>query len=270
MRDIDIFLVLPFVIATSKAFTPPMPFSSRNALAPRFGTATKLEMIVASAPSSQDSTMRNAINSMHIKDIRDELASYGVDCSSIFEKSELIDALMKARHDDWLRKEFEVNDSTAAAYDRYRTPTDKEYTWNDSEAEITPPMHDTDPVSNNEEKKFTFKQGLEDMADILKEKVRKERVKLEMAKLKDTKVQELRKELESYGIPTRGYFEKSEFTKAVAEARVDGVKKKSTSFSSTRNTETGDQWDSSFKDVTVFRFDSSLLDPYDIIDVQHR
>jgi hypothetical protein len=250
MRDNAIIPVLLSIIATSKAFAPSTSFS-RNSMALRVTTA---------APP-QDTPMRNVINSMHMKDIRDELATYGVDCSSIFEKNELVDALIKARYDHWMQKEFEENDSTFA---------DKAYTWNDNEAENSSHTDDRDTASDNEAKTFTFKQGLEDMADILKDNVRKERIKLEMAKLKDMKVQELRKELESYGVPTKGYFEKSEFTKAVAEARVDGVKKKQTFFSSDRKNAVGNQWDPSFKDVRVFRFDSSTLDPYDVIDVQSR
>jgi hypothetical protein len=38
------------------------------------------------------------------------------------------------------------------------------------------------------------------------------------------KVGELKKELESYGVSTKSYFEKSEFVRAVAEARIDGMR----------------------------------------------
>ena len=58
---------------------------------------------------------------------------------------------------------------------------------------------------------------------------RKGRIKVEQTKLKDSSmsVKEMRNELESlYGISTKSYFEKSEFVKALAEARVDGMKKK--------------------------------------------
>ncbi|KAL3809452.1 hypothetical protein ACHAXA_001280 [Cyclostephanos tholiformis] len=54
-------------------------------------------------------------------------------------------------------------------------------------------------------------------------KIRRERIQREMEKCNAMKVGELKKELESYGISTRSYFEKSEFVRAVAEARVDGV-----------------------------------------------
>ena len=51
---------------------------------------------------------------------------------------------------------------------------------------------------------------------------RRERISREMELCGGMKVGELKKELESYGVSTRSYFEKSEFVRAVAEARVDG------------------------------------------------
>jgi len=48
-----------------------------------------------------------------------------------------------------------------------------------------------------------------------------------MSKAQSQKVSELKSELESYGVSTKSFFEKSEFVRSVAEARVDGVVKKS-------------------------------------------
>ena len=93
---------------------------------------------------------------------------------------------------------------------------------------------------------------------------------------------ELKKELESYGFPTKSYFEKTEFERAVAEARVDGVTKKysssaasgsDSSSSSRRNRATStnnEDWDPSYKNVFVKRFDSSTIDPRCVIDVRPR
>ena len=53
---------------------------------------------------------------------------------------------------------------------------------------------------------------------------RLERIKREMETCKEMKVGELKKELESYGVSTKSYFEKSEFVRAVAEARIDGMR----------------------------------------------
>lgn len=204
---------------------------------------------------------------MHIKDIREELQSYGVDCSSIFEKKELIDALVKARRENWIRSEFEVDDY------KYNTAADDGYTATEFRDAFTTEAEAED-TSNNE--KGWFKQGLEDMADkfstTLKDKVRNERIKLEMSRLQDMKVKELKAELESYGISTKSFFEKSEFVKAVAEARIDGVKKKKT-VGSTTTTNKGwrdEAWDPSYKDVSVRRFDSSFMDPTGVIDVRLR
>ena len=55
---------------------------------------------------------------------------------------------------------------------------------------------------------------------------RRGRLEREMILCNAMKVGELKKELESYGVSTRSYFEKSEFVRAVAEARVDGTGKK--------------------------------------------
>ena len=55
---------------------------------------------------------------------------------------------------------------------------------------------------------------------------REEKIAKEMEVCKAMKAGELKAELESLGISTKSFFEKSEFVKALAEARVDGVKQK--------------------------------------------
>ena len=77
------------------------------------------------------------------------------------------------------------------------------------------------------------------------------------------KTKELKKELEQYGIDTKGLFDKSEFVKAVAEARVDGLKKSyktdaSSNKSSTRESGFGsntkpkeEPFDPSYRNVNV-------------------
>lgn len=56
---------------------------------------------------------------------------------------------------------------------------------------------------------------------------REEKILKEMEKCSSMKAGEMKKELQSMGISTKSFFEKSEFLKALAEARVDGVKKSS-------------------------------------------
>jgi len=89
---------------------------------------------------------------------------------------------------------------------------------------------------------------------------RTDRIKQEMEKCSKLKVGELKKELESAGVSTKSYFEKSEFVKAVAELRVDGPK--STSGGRTRSRSSGrveeEPRDSSYRDVTVTKFEGNM------------
>lgn len=64
-------------------------------------------------------------------------------------------------------------------------------------------------------------------ASTLTPEERQEKLNKELEACKSMKVSELKAELESFGVSTASYFEKSEFVRAVAEARVDGVKKQS-------------------------------------------
>jgi len=56
---------------------------------------------------------------------------------------------------------------------------------------------------------------------------RDEKIATELVKCNAMKASELKAELNDLGINTKTFFEKSEFAKALAEARIDGVKKKS-------------------------------------------
>lgn len=55
-------------------------------------------------------------------------------------------------------------------------------------------------------------------------KSRDERIEEEMKSLQSKKASELKEELQDLGVSTKSFLEKSEFLKALAEARVDGVK----------------------------------------------
>ena len=89
---------------------------------------------------------------------------------------------------------------------------------------------------------------------------RQERLNQEIEKCKSMKVSDLKKELESFGVSTKSYFEKSEFVRAVAEARVDGVKNSSgssggsSSSGSSSNKVNEEPRDPSYRDVTVSKF----------------
>lgn len=100
---------------------------------------------------------------------------------------------------------------------------------------------------------------------------RQERLQEEMEKCKSMKVSDLKKELESYGISTKSYFEKSEFVRAVAEARVDGVTKQAGG-SSSGGQQREEPRDPSYRDVVVSKFseDSKMALGGTVIDVKAR
>lgn len=102
---------------------------------------------------------------------------------------------------------------------------------------------------------------------------RQKRIQQEMEKCKSMKVSDLKKELESYGLSTKSYFEKSEFVKAVAEARVDGVTKQSVGSSGSSGRQQKEEpRDPSYRDVVVSKFtgDRKLLLDGKVFDVKAR
>jgi len=198
--------------------------------------------------TSSDEDLHNEINSMKAKDIRQELQSYGIPTKAFFEKSELVDALVTARKEGKTPVVGVNGDDDGA--------TSSASTSDASSSETT-----TSASSNNNNKSSSAN--------------RQERLNQEMEKCKSMKVGELKKELESYGVSTKSFFEKSEFVRAVAEIRVDGVKKKQTSTSTAGSTsgtvKEEETRDPSFRDVTVSKFtgDKALLGR-GVIDVKAR
>ena len=195
--------------------------------------------------TSSDEELHNEINSMKAKDIRQELQSYGVSTKSFFEKSELVDALVAARKEG---KTPVVNGDDG--------------TGTSSSSSGTASSETTTSASSNSSSSGANRQ---------------ERLSQEMEKCKSMKVGELKKELESYGVSTKSFFEKSEFVRAVAEARVDGVKQTSTTAGSSSSSGSSssrveeEPRDPSYRDVTVSKFtgDKALLGR-GIIDVKAR
>ena len=198
--------------------------------------------------TSSDEDLHNEINSMKAKDIRQELQSYGIPTKAFFEKSELVDALVAARKEGKTPVVVGVNGDDDGATSSASTSDAS------SSSETT-----TSASSNNKRTSSANRQ---------------ERLNQEMEKCKSMKVGELKKELESYGVSTKSFFEKSEFVRAVAEIRVDGVKKKQTSTTtagSSSGTVKEEPRDPSFRDVTVSKFtgDKALLGR-GVIDVKAR
>jgi len=119
--------------------------------------------------------------------IKKELESMGINTKTFLEKSELVDALVKAREEG-------------------RTAVVTVETKEEATAS-------TDVQSKDEDTSTSSSSS------------RADKIAAEMQKCQSMKAGELKKELESLGISTKTFFEKSEFVKALAEARVDGVKK---------------------------------------------
>ena len=152
---------------------------------------------------------------MRVGAIKQELESYGISTRTFLEKSELVDALVAAR------KEGKEPISQATS-----TTTSSSSGSSTASAPETSSSSTTAPTNPEE---------------------RQQRIKEELEKCKEMKVQELKSELESMGVSTKSFFEKSEFVRALAEARVDGVKK---SKKKKRRTVSGDD-DDEVEEVTA-------------------
>ena len=130
------------------------------------------------------------IQEMKPRDMRKELESYGISTKSFLEKKELVAALTKARQEGMVP----VVDEVKAEQAPQTTPSS-----------TTTKASDTDSSSG---------------------KSRDERLQEEIVRCQNMKIPELKAELKKLGIPTKTYFEKSEFVRALAEARVDGISNK--------------------------------------------
>jgi hypothetical protein len=122
--------------------------------------------------------------------IKQELESYGISTKAFLEKSELVGALVQARKEGKTPIK-DVNGATASS--------------STSSTEATSSNETTTPLTPEE---------------------REEKLNKELEACKAMNVSDLKAELQSYGMST-SYLEKSEFVKAVAEARVDGPPKQS-------------------------------------------
>lgn len=195
--------------------------------------------------ATSDTDMEAEVSKMRAKEIREELQSYGISTKTFFEKSELEDALVKARKEG----KTPINGVNGAA--------------SSSSAS-------SDKAGSSDSTTSTASSSRASSGNRL------ERIQQEMEKCKGMKVGELKKELESYGVSTKSYFEKSEFVRAVAEARVDGVKKGSgasrSSGSGGRQKQPEEPRDPSFRDVVVSKFtgDKRMMLGGAVIDVKAR
>ena len=190
---------------TANAFVHPPPSLSQHA-------QTQLNMwnpfATAKESGTDDSKSLKDPNTMKMRELKEELESYGgvESTRGLFEKKELIDSLEAARQEYFLELEGEsVNEPGGP--DPWDQP---------AAAASSSPTPDRNMAT------------------------RYDKIQAEMERCKKMKTADLRKELEEYGIDGKGMFEKSDYARAVAEARVDGMKKQyKKSSSSTRKTSTG-------------------------------
>eukprot|EP00581_Thalassiosira_minuscula_P002822 CAMPEP_0183736798 /NCGR_PEP_ID=MMETSP0737-20130205/50280_1 /TAXON_ID=385413 /ORGANISM="Thalassiosira miniscula, Strain CCMP1093" /LENGTH=212 /DNA_ID=CAMNT_0025970907 /DNA_START=288 /DNA_END=926 /DNA_ORIENTATION=+ len=191
--------------------------------------------ILRVAATASDEDLKKEISAMKAKEIRQELESYGISTKSFFEKSEFEEALLNARKEG-------------------KTPIDSGGVNGDASASTESSSSSTSTSSSSTNSAN-----------------RTERIQQEMEKCNKMKVGDLKKELESYGVSTKSFFEKSEFVRAVAEARVDGPKKSASSGSSSRGRVEEEPRDPSYRDVVVSKFSggAALMDGK-VIDVRAR
>jgi anti-sigma28 factor (negative regulator of flagellin synthesis) len=96
---------------------------------------------------------------------------------------------------------------------------------------------------------------------------RQEKLEMELNKANRMKVGELKKALQDLGISTKSFFEKTEFVKAYAEAMVDGPPKKKAGTGG-GGQQTKEEYDPSYRDVVMQKFDPRQLLSNRIIDIR--
>jgi hypothetical protein len=167
---------------------------------------------------------------MRIKEMREELESYGISTKSFLEKSEFKTAIESARAE--------------------------------GKMPMPPPPPKKEQQKTKKASTSSGKSKSESKSKSEKQESRKDRLDKEIEKCKSMKVAELKKELASYGISTKSFFEKTEFVKACAEARVDKVKGGGAAKQ--------EEYDPSYRDVVMQKMGNAgqMMDGRSIIDVR--
>jgi hypothetical protein len=155
--------------------------------------------------------LEETIDSMRAGAIKKELESYGISTKAFLEKSELVQALTKARADGLTPQNNNKKQAAAATTTASSTSTSSSST--SSTAGSTGASGSS---SNLEEETFGDSRP------------RAEQLQEAMFVCNALKNAELKQELQARGISTKSFFEKSEFVKALAAAMVDGVVPKTT------------------------------------------
>lgn len=187
--------------ATGKGTLPvgaPSFSSRRYAASSSSSTAAAADAAPADAAKDlkEEEKVDDDVKSMRAGDIKKELESYGISTVSFVEKSELVEALQEARAQG-LKPKADTSSSSADSGSKKKKRRPSSSSSSSSSKSDDDEPEDTRP--------------------------REERMAEEMTKCNAMKAGELKKELEGLGISTKSFFEKTDFVKALAEARVDGV-----------------------------------------------
>jgi len=161
------------------------------------------------------------LDSMKAGELKKELESYGISTKSFLEKSELKNALSKARAEG--KTPISNKSSSSSTASTAQTSTSTSTSSSDSANDV--------------------KQESKSMEAQMKE-------------IQSMKATEIKKELESLGVSTKSFFEKSEFVKALAEARVNGVSKSTASSSSSGDNNNSEGY-AEYKNVEVLTDDQT-------------
>mmetsp|Transcript_36775 Transcript_36775/g.74927 ORF Transcript_36775/g.74927 Transcript_36775/m.74927 type:complete len:268 (+) Transcript_36775:634-1437(+) len=208
------YLLLASIPRTCDSFAPSQLPSlvTSHAFGDRFYWPHHAASLPRPVPSTRlFAATSNEVDKMRAGEIRKELESYGISTKSFFEKSELVDALEKARAEGKTPIASSTSTSTSTA----------------STSGTSASSTDTSTAGKKKKKKVRNESTEDTGTTATSTANREERLAEEILKCKAMKASELKAELQSLGVSTKSFFEKSEFVKALAEARVDGVKKTS-------------------------------------------
>lgn len=199
-------------------------------------TTRNNNILFVSSKNQHESTSNNAISDMKLKDMREELESYGISTRSFLEKHEFVEALEKARSEG----KVPIND-----------PKSKTTTTTSSTKETSTSNKSTTSSTSND-------QGSSSSGGETKSTSTN---KEEMIKNANSmKVNELRKELQEMGISSNTFFEKSEFVKAYVDAIQNGKTKKTTTSNQSNSKQAGSQqkeesFNPEYRDVIMQKMD---------------
>lgn len=142
--------------------------------------------LCGAAEDPEDADLQSEVSSLRVAALKQELESYGISTRAFLEKGELVEAVVRAR------REGQTPDGTASS--------------------SSGPAASAAPAGG---------AGAGPTAAPAAD--RTARLQIELEKCRPLTVAQLREELASYGISSATFFEKSEFVRAVAEARADGA-----------------------------------------------